>query len=198
MLPRVQTLTFNLQAGENKTFGAAANFVYCKSLTAAVDFRFLDTSKNTLSDWISVTAGQGLAIDQAGGSVEFRSTAGGDFVFQTAVGTFIDNSVVIASGTILPTRPAAYGTWSDVAGTAVAAGAATAQANLGADATRLKAVVGNPVGSANEIYVKFAATATPSPVAIQPGGWLEIEGTMAIFVYNPGASSITPICQKMV
>ena len=188
-------------ADETRTFNATGR---CYYLTAGTDVQItvVDDQNRKLMDQFSLSIGRGIKFpessDLLGYRVFIRSTTAQVISLDVLDGDVLDNSVIIANTNAITVVPGPGGTWSDIAGTAVPAGTSTAQANLSADANRIRAVIGNPAASVNPIYVRFNGTAALSPVVINPGGFAEVEGIQAIYVYNPGGSSITPLLQKMV
>ena len=153
-------------------------------------------------DQFSLSAGRGVKFPESSDLLGYRlfikSASAQTISLDVLDGDVLDNSVLIANTSPLVMRPGAGGSWSDIAGTAAVAGASTAMANLGADGDRVRAVIGNPLSSANVLYVRFDNTAAVSPIIVNPGGFAEVEGIQAIYVYNPGGAAITPVLQKMV
>lgn len=192
MKPVSALLTFTLAADEVKSFGAPATQVYCKSRTGDVKFRILDENKNTLTDWFGVIAGQGLNISQPGGSVEFKSTAGGTFEFQVTVGDFIDNSFIFAGGNVFITPSPSNMSESDIAAngkTTVGAGLCVKVANAVTD-VRQRWVRNDNTTAGDFVFLRSDNTTAKSGVKVPPDDTVIIQSENAIYAYNPTANPI--------
>lgn len=199
---RVLTSTrieYTSTADEMRTFAATGRFFYC-GLGSDIYVTVFDMSNRKLMDQFRLTAGRGVKFPEASDllayKIQIKSPTAQAISVDVLDGEIVDNTVIISNTSILQTRPGAGGSWSDVAGTAVGAGACVSQANLAADSKRALALIGNPATSANPIYVRFNNTAAVSPLAIAPGSAVQVEGIQAIYVYNPGGAAITPVLQS--
>lgn len=199
---RVLTSTkieYTSAAAETRSFNATGR---CYYLTQGTDvlITVVDDQNRKLMDQFSLSVGRGVKFPEnselLGYRVFIKSATAQTISLDVLDGEILDNSVIIANTNAITVVPGAAGSWTDVAGTSAAAGASTAMANLGADGTRIRAIVGNPISAANAIYLRFNNTAAISPVAIQPGNFVEVEGIQAVYIYNPGASAITPLLQR--
>lgn len=188
-------------ADETRSYNATGRCYYLNQ-GSDVLITVLDDQNRKLMDQFSLSAGRGVKFPESSDLLGYRlfikSASAQTISLDVLDGDVLDNSVLIANTSPLLVRPGPGGTWSDIAGTSAVAGASTAMANLGADSDRVRAVIGNPSASANVIYVRFNNTAAASPVIINPGGFAEVEGTQAIYIYNPGGAAITPSLQKLV
>lgn len=186
-------MDFTLAAGASRRFGAAANYVYCLSQTADVQFVVYDKDQNKLTDWITVLAGQGIRFDGDGYQVEFRTVAGGDFSFLAIVGEFVDNSFIVSSASAVTITPS--GTTLFTPNTPISALAAAATLISAGGATIRRRWIRND-DTALTIYLRSNTTLAESAIALPPGGVAILENQSAIYAYNPGGTAVNVYCDQ--